>query len=95
MLFNGDYPSAAFIRSNSSNSFRRRFSMSEGFLFKASYDGLVNGFPLSFRDIPCPPLYVFFVSTALYVFFVSAKFAYDRGRKEGNGEWIYTSPYLS
>ena len=54
MLFSGDYPSAAFIRSNSSNRFRRRFSMSEGSMFKTSYDGLANGCPLSFRDIPCP-----------------------------------------
>ena len=29
--------------------------MSERSLFNASYDGLANGCPLSFRDIPCPP----------------------------------------
>ena len=29
--------------------------MSEGSLFKASYDGLANGYPLSLRDIPCQP----------------------------------------
>ena len=56
MLFNGDYPSAAFIRRNSSNSFRRRFSMSEGSLFKVFYDGLANGCPLVIQGYPMPAM---------------------------------------
>ena len=29
--------------------------MSEGSLFKDSYDGLANAYPFSLRDIPCQP----------------------------------------